>query len=78
VYQFFILCSVLILAGCLSGPSVQSSNPRAVVIQDVKIGQILQAQVLADAECAKHNMYAVLIPGTGNTVAGRHTFECDL
>jgi hypothetical protein len=33
---------------------------------------------LADAECAKHNRHAVLMPGTGNTISGRHTFECDL
>ena len=78
MHQFFMLCSVLLLAGCVLGPSVQSSNSRVVVIQDVKIGQIMQAQELADAECAKHNRYAVLMPGTGNTLEGRHTFECDL
>ena len=76
--RLFILCAVLLFAACSLGPSVQSSNSRAVVIQDVKIGQILKAQELADAECAKHNRHAVLMPGTGNTISGRHTFECDL
>jgi hypothetical protein len=54
----YIICSVLLMSGCVS-TEVLSSSDRTVVVRASR-SHVTDAQALADAECKKHGRYARL------------------
>ena len=66
-----MLLSTLLL-GCAA--SVVSSNPRTVLIDNVRKGNAAEAIELAERECRKHDKHAVYVPD--NVSDGLATYEC--
>jgi hypothetical protein len=61
------------LVGC--APTLLSSNPRSVTIDADQLHG-LEAQAMADAECGKHNKYAVEVSRPTHFNPRPYLFHC--
>lgn len=64
---------VVLLTGC--AVQVLSSNPRSVTVEAGQM-KIIEAQKLADAECARHKRYARLVIRPTDYTPNHWVFDC--
>ena len=64
---------VLFLTGCAA--EVLVSNPRSVTVKAGQI-KIVEAQTLADAECAKYKRFAKLVIRPTDYTPNHWVFDC--
>ena len=68
-----IIGFTVLLTGCAA--QVLSSNPRSVTVQAGQL-KIVEAQALADGECAKHKRYARLLIRPTDYTPNHWVFDC--
>ena len=70
---FTCIILMFVLTGCAA--EVLSSNPRSVVLENVRNSNVDSAFELAQKECSKHGRYAVYVPDAQQD--GVITFRCE-
>jgi len=71
--RFFTFAMILLLTGCAA--EVLVSNPRSVTVKAGQI-KIVEAQTLADAECAKYKRFAKLVIRPTDYTPNHWVFDC--